>query len=214
MTTGIFAPWSDSEDGPTGPLQPGDRAATTWHANAKTSERHYPCGDIMATTRETGAPEPFLTADGEGRAIWSEGTLMVIKADAETTGGASSTIDVLVPPGHETTFHVHHREDEQFYVLEGEVEFTVGEGAETVFRAGLHDTVFVPRDVPHGFRIVSEEACRMLVQLTPAGFERFFVAVGRPADALELPPPDAPDDSPSGVSSGDYGLESLGPIPR
>lgn len=169
---------------------------------------------MTTTTGSKQSPVPFITRDGEGRVLWSEGTLMMIKADAEMTGGAFSQIDVLAPPNHETTFHIHHREDEQFYIIDGEAEFTVGEAGEDVFRAGPNDTVFVPRDVPHGFRVVSADPCRMLVQLTPAGFENLFMAVGHQADTLELPPPDAPDSTSDGVDPGDYGLESLGSIPR
>lgn len=169
----------------------------------------------MASTTRGGVPvEPFVTADEDGEALWSVGALVVVKTDAETTGGAFSVVDHLAAPGFETPFHVHHAEDELFYVLEGEIECYHGEDGEQTIRAGPHDTVFLPRDVPHGFRVVSEEACRLLITLTPGGFEGFFVDAGEPAGAMETPPPAEPDVETLVAVGSEYGLDILGPLPN
>src|SRR3954454_547805 len=83
---------------------------------------------------------------GEGRSVWVVGDLYTIKASGEETGGAFALIEALVPPGGGPPPHLHHREDEAFYVLEGELRFhvagrdlAVGAGAWiTLARGGLH----------------------------------------------------------------------------
>ncbi len=70
--------------------------------------------------------------------------------------------------------------------------------------------MFAPRDVPHRFAVGSEEA-RMLVLVTPGGFERFFAEVGRPAEAGGLPPVERPDPEALSGAARPYGVEILGP---
>lgn len=169
---------------------------------------------MATTTRDNVSAEPFVTADEDGRALWSVGALIVIKADAESTGGTLSMVDHLAAPGYETPYHVHHAEDELFYVLDGEIECYYGDDGEHVVRAGPNDTVFLPRDIPHGFQVVSDEPCRMLIQLTPGGFEGFFEQAGEPAEAMETPPPAELDVEALVALGAEYQLEILGPMPR
>jgi mannose-6-phosphate isomerase-like protein (cupin superfamily) len=154
-----------------------------------------------------------VTAKDEGEALWSVGALILVKTDSEQTDGAFSLVDHTAAPGYETPYHVHHREDELFYILEGAIDCSYGDdGAETV-HAGPGDTVFLPRDVPHGFRVVSDEPCRMLIQLAPGGFEKFFLAAGEPAGAMETPPAQEPDVQALVALGAEYGLDILGPLP-
>lgn len=171
---------------------------------------------VGALSDPTGAvgTTPSLTAEDGGQALWSVGVLMVVKADAESTGGAFALIDHVAPPGYESPYHVHHAEDELFYVLEGEIDCYYGEDGEEALLAGPNDTVFLPRDIPHGFRVVSDEPCRMLVQLTPAGLEEFFAEAGGPAEALEPPPPAEPDVEALTALAENYQVDILGPIPE
>jgi mannose-6-phosphate isomerase-like protein (cupin superfamily) len=118
----------------------------------------------------TGAP-PFgfkLDADGGEHLRFGE-VAVVIKASAETTGGAFSIIEEIAPV--DTPLHVHGHEDELFYVLEGEHVFQVGEEALSVGPGGL---VFAPRGVPHAQRRVVPRQGRLLTMCSPAGFEGFF----------------------------------------
>ena len=85
-----------------------------------------------------------------------------------------------VPPPH-----IHHREDETFYVVEGEMTFSVGD--ETI-KATAGTMVLAPRDIPHSFTIDSEQV-RMLVMVAPAGAEGFFKECSVPAPSMTLPPP-------------------------
>jgi hypothetical protein len=79
---------------------------------------------------------------------------------------------------------VHHRDDEGFWVLEGEVTFQVGD---TTIEAAAGDYVFGPRDIPHRFT-VGERGCRMLFILVPGGIEDVIRATSEPAAARTLPP--------------------------
>lgn len=127
---------------------------------------------------------------GEGPARWWLGSLAEIKLRARDTGGLLTIIDITEPPDAEAPLHVHRREDETFWVLEGEVTFEVGG---TRFAAGPGDCAFGPRDVPHRYR-VGPSGCRMLFILTPGGFEDLVEETSEPAQSRTLPPP--PDTEP------------------
>jgi mannose-6-phosphate isomerase-like protein (cupin superfamily) len=141
-------------------------------------------------------------------ARWWFGALAVIKAGAAQTNGEVSIVEVTEAPGTEAPLHVHHREDETFYVLEGSVTLHVGE--ETI-EAGPGDCAFGPRDVPHRYT-VGPEGCRMLFICTPGGFERLVIDMSEPAGALTLPPPAAgePDWDRVGRVAVENGCELLG----
>ena len=97
-------------------------------------------------------------------------------------------IEHLAPQGAGSPLHVHHSEDEWFYVTEGELTFWVGG---QVIEAPAGSFVYGPRDVPHTFIVTSPEA-RFLLVTEPAGFEGFMRALSEPAQALTLPPADEP----------------------
>jgi mannose-6-phosphate isomerase-like protein (cupin superfamily) len=103
------------------------------------------------------------------RLVFGEGTV-ILRATAQTTSGAL-TIFEEVPPLLDTPLHVHSKEDELFYILEGEHIVQRGE-AEFTVRPG--DTVFLPRGVPHAQQRVVSGDGRLLVVCSPAGFEEFF----------------------------------------
>jgi quercetin dioxygenase-like cupin family protein len=130
------------------------------------------------------------TRAGADRLIWSFNMLMDVKATAEETGGALSVIDSRLTPAANPPMHVHHDEDEAWFVLEGELEFFCA-GREPRL-AGPGDFVFGQRGVPHRFEVRSPEA-RVLVLGTPGGAERFFREMGEPATDAVLPAPRQPD---------------------
>jgi quercetin dioxygenase-like cupin family protein len=127
----------------------------------------------------------IAVAPGEGEAVWFLQNRMVIKATAESTGGAFGLVESLIAPGAAPPMHVHYDEDEAFYVLEGELTFQCGDATA---RATKGSFVFLPRGVPHGFVVESDTPVRMLTLLVPAGSERMFVEGGRPAEHDGLPP--------------------------
>jgi quercetin dioxygenase-like cupin family protein len=109
----------------------------------------------------------------------------VIKATAADTGGQMTIVEVTEPPGMEAPLHVHHREDEAFWILEGDVTLEVGD---TTIKAHAGDYAFGPRDIPHRYT-VGKSGCRMLFILTPGGFEDLIREMADPAPSHTLPPP-------------------------
>jgi mannose-6-phosphate isomerase-like protein (cupin superfamily) len=124
----------------------------------------------------------------DGDAYWFLGTLMIIKATGEDTGGAFSLFEQLAPPGFGPPLHIHHREDEPFWVLEGRVRFRCGD-REFVMEGGGY--VFLPKGIPHAFRIEGSTPARLMQMTLPPGFERIVQDIGVPAPARTLPPPSA-----------------------
>ena len=146
--------------------------------------------EAMLNAEGEAAIRTFAHEPGEGEARWWFGLLATIKATKEQTGGHYTLVEVLEPEG-EGPLHVHYREDEGFWVLEGQLTFEVGE--ETI-KAGPGSFVFGPKDVPHRFTVESGPA-RLLFILSPAGFEEFVYATSEPAKEHALPP--APEGPPS-----------------
>jgi mannose-6-phosphate isomerase-like protein (cupin superfamily) len=165
-------------------------------------------GDHTMTTPQ-GAVAPIAQGPGDGEHLWFFGGLTTIKADGSDTGGRVLVTEQLAPRGGGSPLHVHHNEDEWFYVLEGEL--TIWVGGETVV-AGAGAFVFGPRDVPHTFAVSSEQA-RFLLVTEPAGFEGFIRALAVAATSPEIPPaPMAPPDmAPVMAAATEHGLEILGP---
>jgi quercetin dioxygenase-like cupin family protein len=152
---------------------------------------------------------PIVAGPGEGEALWFLGVLATVKASAETTGGAVAVIEHLAPRGTGSPLHVHSREDEWFYVIDGELTMWV-DGETIVAPAGSF--VFGPKGIPHTF-IVSSEQARFLLVTEPAGFEQFMRAVGEPAARLEIPPPatEPPDVAALTAAAAEFGIEITGP---
>jgi quercetin dioxygenase-like cupin family protein len=167
-------------------------------------------------TSSTDAPKiaPIaLTAD-QGEALWFIGSLTTIKASGESTGGRVAVIEHLSPRGSGSPLHLHHREDEWFYVLEGELTLWVGG---RVINASPGSFVYGPCEIPHTY-IVGSETARFLVVTEPAGFESFVRAIAQPAAERVIPPS---ADEPTDVEAmtrlaAEHGIEILGPpgIPR
>jgi quercetin dioxygenase-like cupin family protein len=132
----------------------------------------------------------------------------LVLADAASTGGAYAAFEGVLPAGSGPPCHLHRREDEAFYVLEGQFAFTVDGNAMT---AGPGDFIHAPRGVPHSFRNVGPGVGRLLVTNVPAGIEVFFEAVGqRAGDKMMLPGPPTPDEIGRLVSTAArFGIEIL-----
>ena len=122
------------------------------------------------------------------RSVWYNGSLMTFLATGEETHGQFALIEAVARRGNVPPPHIHHREDEIFYVLEGEIVVSVGD---RTIKGTPGTMVFLPRDVPNSFTIESEQG-RMLILLTPAGLERWFKEFSVPAPAMTLPPADEP----------------------
>jgi quercetin dioxygenase-like cupin family protein len=154
---------------------------------------------------------PYHLAADEGPALWHLGALLTFKATGENTSGRIWVHEALGERGYASPLHRHTREDEAFYVLDGEVSFYAGDD---VVRAAEGSFVWAPRDVAHAFCVESARA-RFLAFSTTGGLDRFFFATGEPAGALTVPPPpDGPPDIDALVRELDgYGVEMVGPPP-
>lgn len=145
-------------------------------------------------TQETGqmqALEPLVVRRNEGEARWWFGGLAEFKATAADTGGQLTIIEITEHPGTEAPLHVHHRDDEGFWILEGDATFEVGD---QTIEATAGDYVFGPRGIPHRFT-VGDRGCRMLFIMVPGGMEDVVRATSEPAPSHTLPPP--PEEEPS-----------------
>lgn len=138
---------------------------------------------------------------------WWQGGLMTIKARAEDTGGALGLVEASFPQGFGPPLHVHRREDEAFYVLEGRIRFRQGDEE---FVAGPGTWVWGPRGVPHAFKVESERA-RALIVATPGGFERMFEEGGVPAEDSTDPPVQEYDPDAAVAISKRFGFDVVGP---
>jgi quercetin dioxygenase-like cupin family protein len=164
---------------------------------------------VDAAAGTGAAVQPIALGPGEGEALWFLGFLVIVKASSETTAGRVAVIEHVAPGGSGSPLHVHHNEDEWFYVTEGELTFWVGG---QVIPAPAGAFVYGPREIPHTF-LVSSERARFLVVTEPGGFERFMRAVGEPAEGLEIPPPatEPPDVARLTGIAAEYGIDIIGP---
>ncbi|UJA21155.1 cupin domain-containing protein [Thermoleophilia bacterium SCSIO 60948] len=155
-----------------------------------------------------GTQEKTASATGE----WFMGSLLRWPLTSGDSDGVLALGEATVAPGGEPPLHVHAREDETFYVLEGEMLFQ--RGTERIeARAGT--AVFMPRGVEHGFAVLSSQA-RFAQLFTPGGLEEAFRALSEPAEYAGMPPaPDGPPDEAviarQTATFGSYGVEFTGP---
>src|ERR671917_2329401 len=168
----------------------------------------------MLNAEGEAAIRTFAHEPGEGEAWWWFGLLATIKATSEQTGGQYTLVEILAPDGYGSVLHVHHFEDEGFYILEGEMTFYVGD---QTIKAQPGSFLFGPKEVPHAFTVDSGPA-RLLFVLSPAGFENLVRDMGEPAKELSIPPaPEAPPDEVEmermAAIAARYGNEILGPPP-
>lgn len=114
--------------------------------------------------------------------MWYRGDLFTFLTEGTDTDGRLAVIEFAPKRGLEPPPHTHTREDEAYYVIEGELTFNVG-GVEYTATPGSY--VFLPRNVKHFWRIHTEEA-RLLMMFMPAGLENFFKALADPVEGDDL----------------------------
>jgi quercetin dioxygenase-like cupin family protein len=154
---------------------------------------------------------PNTTTATQDPAYWFLNQLAILKATTSSTGGAFSMVELTSFPGHETPYHLHHVEDEAFYVLDGEFTFILN-GTKTVLQRSGY--IFLPRGIPHGIRCTSSEPSSMLVLAMPGdGFVGMMSEMAEPAKQLVLPAPVAPDLQKLQRLCAKYQIDILGPLP-
>ena len=127
---------------------------------------------------------PHSMPDGEA-VLWL-GELAIIRVTGEETDGRYSIVELWAAKEGEVPRHIHHNEDEAFYILEGEMTIHVGEKA---YKGTPGSFIFAPRGVPHVYRVDTPGHARVLMICSPAGFEDFVRATSVPAKSLVPPPP-------------------------
>ena len=138
------------------------------------------------TMLETGY---HLTVD-EGDAYDFLSTLSIVKATGAATGHALGVVEMRLPAGFSPPPHIHHNEDEAFYLLSGRIEAQLGDQRIPAVQGAF---LWLPRNVLHGFVVSDDGPCTILTITAPAGFEGFVAEVGTPATAMALPAPSEPD---------------------
>lgn len=156
----------------------------------------------------TFGDEGYALAGGEGEGLWFFNGLFTVKAGGAQTRDAVTVIEADLPDTTQVPPHVHHREDEAFYVLAGELSITCGE---QTWKAGPGAFALLPREIPHSFSVLGGEPARMLQLSWPAQFERFAAAVGEPAAAMTRPEPREIDVPKLLRIAPEFGIEMLPP---
>jgi mannose-6-phosphate isomerase-like protein (cupin superfamily) len=130
---------------------------------------------------------PFAVQPGQGVELKTPTAgSVIVKADTSQTNASMTVLEFLIPPNDGPALHSHIREDELWYVIEGDFRFKAGD---SMLRASTGGMAFGPRGVPHAFQNVGDALGRLLVITTPSGLERFFeqsAELPRPVDPEEL----------------------------
>jgi quercetin dioxygenase-like cupin family protein len=137
----------------------------------------------VMTTITAATADPYLTHQGD--AWWYGDSLFEFLIPSDATGGKIAVFRSTMPEGFSPPRHVHTREDEVFVVEDGDLCFDI-DGRRLL--AGRGTSVFMPRGVPHTFRVQSATA-RVLGIMTPGDFESLFRELGVPAGRRTLPEP-------------------------
>jgi len=149
---------------------------------------------------------PVLRKPGMGRTIAVVGDVYRFLATGEETDGNYATWEALVPPGGGPPPHVHSREQESFYILEGEITFRVN-GETIIATSGTFANM--PIGSLHSFKNETEQLARMIISIAPAGLENMFFEVGVPlaeGSTAALPPTKEEIEKLLAVA-GNYGVE-------
>ena len=131
------------------------------------------------------------------------GDRVTLKIVGDDTGGAFAVLETVVPPQAGPPRHVHHRESETFYILEGEFEFEV-DGAKSTASPGR--MLFAPMGIPHQFRNTTAQPGKILIVCQPAGFENFI------REFATIPVDVPPDPAQMAAIGAKYGIEFLPPV--
>lgn len=156
------------------------------------------------------ASRSYALAREEGQPLWFLGSLTLVKATAAQTNGSFGLVEQILPVGFRSPWHLHHQEDEAFYVVEGEMTFICGNDR---VQAGPGAYVYGPGGIPHGFRVDGTSPARLLLLNTPAGFEQFVVEMSEPASARVMPAAEPPDMAKLATLAAKYKIDILGPLP-
>ena len=129
---------------------------------------------------------PTFRKPSDGRTIGVVGDTYRFLATGEETNGRYAMWEAIVPPGSGPPPHIHSREDESFFILEGEITFRIGD-ERFVAKAGTFANM--PIGSLHSFKNETDEIARMIISVAPAGLEMMFFEVGQQVGSNGTAPP-------------------------
>lgn len=145
-------------------------------------------GDPVSALRAGGSPDGvapgYCLEEGTGPALWFMEALFTMKARGLDTDHQFSLVEQYTPRGFAAPAHRHVGTSESFYVIDGTMDFAVGDTVFTGITGG--GFIYVPRDTRHEFRVVSSTA-KFLLITTPGGFEKYFEELSSPAEGNTFP---------------------------
>jgi quercetin dioxygenase-like cupin family protein len=146
----------------------------------------------------------------EKEALLWLGELAIIHTSGKETKNSYSMIELFATKEGEAPWHVHHREDESFFILEGELSLYVGD---KVHKCKPGDFILAPKGIPHMYTVDTPGHARILMIFSPSGFEDFVRATSTPALSMIPPPPEEMDIDYDKVISiaGQFGAEFVEP---
>jgi quercetin dioxygenase-like cupin family protein len=149
---------------------------------------------------------PVVRKSSDGRTIAVVGDVYRFLATGDDTNGKYALWEAIVPPGGGPPPHVHSREEEGFYILEGEITFTI-DGKPKIATAGMFANM--PVGMPHSFKNESSRPAKMLISIAPAGLEKMFFEFGMPVPqgATTAPPPSKEEIEKLMAVAPKYGIE-------
>lgn len=149
-------------------------------------------------------PRAIVLAPSEGDKFWIVGDHLTFKITAEQTGGRFAVAQTYIPVDAGPPPHIHGREDELFYVLEGTMMFM--DNTHT-FTAGPGSAVYLPKGIPHTFKNIGDKPARCILIAAPAGFETFVAECGERISEIPHPKQVGPADVQKLLAGcGKYGL--------
>lgn len=167
---------------------------------------------MSTLTPQTDRASAYVLDAGKGEHLWHLGVSWHVKLPATASAEGLFIAEHCAPLGMAPPVHRHHKEDEAWYVLDGQFRFYLGDEQRVVGAGGF---VWGPRGEEHTFRAETDRA-RMLVIVTPAGFEGFLRDTGTPAGDPGMPPP---SDGPPNVdvllaAMTEHGIDFISPPPH
>ncbi|MGI8924165.1 MAG: quercetin 2,3-dioxygenase [Fimbriimonadales bacterium] len=168
----------------------GAYGCTTGEPGAKADSSLKEQTGLEPASRKQDA-KPFYRPKGTGPAYWGPGDLYTLLATGEETNDAYFQFEALVPKGGGPPPHIHHGEDETFYLVHGALEMRLGD---KTIKASAGDFVNIPRGTVHNFKNVGSDTAVMIGTFVPAGMEKFFQEVFPVAEDRTATPPAITDE--------------------
>lgn len=156
------------------------------HMYSRISPQSTSANSGVSRSSKTAPLDVTFISPSAGESWWVITNHQVMKLTSAATGGALSLWFETIPPGGGPPPHIHHAEDEVFIVTEGEITFQSGDRT-WVGQAGA--VVFAPRGIPHAFKNTGATVARMIILVTPGGFDNYFRDVAFRSTNSETRPP-------------------------